>query len=70
MKPTDSAFSTAGTEFNVVDWGMSIRTYLAGQALTGYLAAYSGDGIALPQPKHVAAACAAYADALIAELNK
>lgn len=49
---------------------MSLRQYYAGQSLIGYLAMYSGDGIQAPAPEDAAKRCVAYADALIAALEK
>ena len=45
--------------------GLTIRDYFAAAALTGYLAAYAGDGIALPDEKNAAQAAYEYADAML-----
>ena len=46
--------------------GMTLRAYLAGQALSGWIAAADSVGTA----ENAATACCEYADALISELNK
>ncbi len=55
-----------GASFCNGEQGMTLRDYFAAQALTGYIAAYSGDQ---PLPGHDVAAGYAYevADAMIAQ---
>lgn len=49
--------------------GMSLRAWLAGQAMSGQIAATAGD-TEWPSPKCVAERACSYADALLAELAK
>jgi len=53
---------------NEAQTGMSLRAWLAGQALTGYLASYSSPDVLLPSNEQAARHCVEYADAVIAEL--
>lgn len=64
MNPEDPAFPWSGGEMPI-SHGISVRLYLAGQSLTGLLAAHSGS---TPLPAHADAAEQAleFADALIA----
>ena len=50
--------------------GMSLRAYIATAALQGHIASYSGENVKSPGPTQAATAAVAYADALIAELEK
>ena len=51
--------------------GMSLRAWLAGQALQGYLAGRNYNNVpGSYTPEKVARDCCAYADAVIAELNR
>lgn len=58
--------------------GMSLRAWLAGQAMCGWAAGrnhpMSGEDLVsqcdASRPEHVAAGCVRYADAIIAELEK
>ncbi len=82
MKPSDPAFPKADTVENKDcfagdyprvtegDPGMTLRAYLAGQALIGYLAMCSAPDTSAPEFDRAARAAVAYADALIAQLNK
>lgn len=45
---------------------MSLRDWLAGQALAGYLSAFAGEGVPIPQADEVGPICYAYADAVLA----
>jgi hypothetical protein len=45
--------------------GLTIRDYFAAKALSGFLAAYAGEGVVLPPPRTTAVDCYEYADALI-----
>lgn len=76
MKPTDPAFPRTGlmsgpTHETVEDIGangIDVRTYLAGRALTGVIAAYAGPELGLPTPEEAAQCAVQYADALLAAL--
>ncbi len=48
--------------------GLSARAWLAGQALSSYLAAHAGPGVSPPEPTTAAARALAYADALLQAL--
>lgn len=50
--------------------GMTLRAYIATKAMQGYLSMYGYDGTPEPGPTQTAKRAIAYADALIAELNK
>jgi hypothetical protein len=50
--------------------GMTLRDYLAGQALTGILAAHAGEGVALPSANDAAEDAYEYADAMLAHRRK
>lgn len=64
MKATDQAFPVV-TGMGVLDGGMDIRTYLAGQAMQGLMLHPN-----LVTYEEVAMAAVGMADALIEELNK
>lgn len=67
IKSTDSAFPWEAFNGQQWDTGMNIRTYLAGQALAGFItrANITPDGLI-----YTASLCVKAADALIEELNK
>lgn len=75
MKPNDPAFPVPSVldprlgELPCGLPGLTIRAYLTGQALGGYLAAHTGDG-PMPAAERTAQDCVAYADALLAKLAK
>jgi hypothetical protein len=50
--------------------GMTLRDYFAAQALTGYIAAFSGPHCNFPAADAAATRAYKYADAMIAERNK
>ena len=50
--------------------GMTLRDYFAAKAMTGYLAAFSGQDIRLPNADEVAHEAYSYADAMLAEREK
>ncbi len=66
MQATEQAFPQSDSCYH----GMDIRTYLAGQALTGYIAMCSGEREEDPRPDIVADMCVMYADAVIERLNR
>ena len=45
--------------------GMDLRDWLAGMALQGYLAAFSGEHVSLPSPETTATAAYKYADEMM-----
>lgn len=53
---------------NVMNRGLTKREYFAAMAMQGYLASFSGEGLATPST--MAMRAIGYADALINELNK
>ncbi len=61
------AFPALAYVANITDKGMTLRDYLAGQALAGQLAFSPPDPFKkYRQPKEVAAACYRFADAMLA----
>jgi hypothetical protein len=50
--------------------GISVRTWLAGMAMQGFLSMYAGPDCEFPEPELCAIKCCLYADALLKELDK
>lgn len=69
MNGDDPAFPVDLEEHGICP-GVTIRAYLAGQALIGFIAMHSSDSSPVPEPFKAAYESVRYADALIAELNK
>lgn len=79
LRPTDLAFPRVVSEpTSECDEGMNVRTYLAGQALAGYMATVAprADDLCFTgpdAPRHMASLgnlCVKIADAVIAALNE
>jgi hypothetical protein len=70
MDPNYPAFPCDETANINQQTGMSLREYFAAKAMQGLLAAYAGKELLLPSDETAARKAVAYADALIAELNK
>lgn len=64
------AFPIAGDQDLVRRDGMTLRDYFAGQAMTGLLAAYSGQDTPLPAVRMAAAYSYDLADAMLTEREK
>jgi len=60
--PWVEASDTQGVEF-----GMTMRQYYKAAAMKGYLAAFSGSDVSMPNPLHAVGYCAEIADAMLAE---
>jgi hypothetical protein len=65
-KMKEQEFAIAGLNSD----GMTIRAWLAGHALSGYLALHAGPDNGCPTPDCAAKHAVEFADALLAELEK
>ncbi len=73
IHPDDCAFPHPSQKIGgqgLTDGGLTIRAYIATQAMVGYLAAHADPETRIPNPSILASDSVEYADALIAELSK